>query len=42
MRDFGFEFQKRDHYFIRVNNKASSVAAMRVCNPDRSPFKIQS
>jgi hypothetical protein len=26
--------------FIRAHNKALSVAAMRVCNPDRSPVRI--
>jgi len=30
-----FEFQKRSQLFIRTHNEAFSVAAMRVCNPDR-------
>jgi hypothetical protein len=33
-----FEFQKRSQLFIGAHNKALSVAAMRVSNPDRSPI----
>ena len=33
-------FQKRAQLFIRSRNKTLSVAAMRVCNPDRSPAGI--
>jgi hypothetical protein len=32
-----FEFQKRSQLFIRAHNELLSVAAMRICNPDRSP-----
>ena len=32
-----FEFKKRRQQFIRVHNETLSVAAMCVCNPDRSP-----
>src|SRR5438132_284909 len=35
-----FEFQKRSQLFIRMHNETLSVAAMRVSNPDRSPFTI--
>jgi hypothetical protein len=35
-----FQFQKRSQLFIRVHNQALSVAAMRVCNPDRLPTRI--
>ena len=35
-----FQFQKRRQLFIRVHNETLSVA-MRVHNPDRSPFAIQ-
>jgi hypothetical protein len=35
-----FQFQKRSQLFIRVHNQALSVAAMRVCNPNRSPLRI--
>jgi len=33
--------QKRSQLFIRVHNKTLSIAAVRVRNPDRSPFAIQ-
>ena|SRR5436190_3443806 len=36
----GFKFNKRAELFVGVHNKALSVAAMRVCNPDRSPAGI--
>ena len=36
-----FKFKKRGQLLIGVNNKTLSVA-MRVNNPDRSPFKIES
>jgi hypothetical protein len=36
-----FKFGKRSQLFIRADNKALTVAAMRVCNPDRSPVGIQ-
>ena len=32
-----FKFQKRSQLFIGTHNEALSVAAMCVCNPDRSP-----
>jgi hypothetical protein len=38
---FGFQFQKRSQLFVGVHNKALSVAAMRVSNPDRSPLRIK-
>ena len=34
------QFHKRSQLFIRTHNKTLSVAAMRVCNPDRSPVGI--
>ena len=37
-----FEFHKRSQLFIRVHNETLPVAAMRVCNPDRSPVSILS
>jgi hypothetical protein len=33
-----FEFQKCSQLFIRPHNETLSVAAMRINNPDRSPF----
>jgi hypothetical protein len=36
----GFEFQKRGQRFIRVHNKAPTVVAVRVNDPDRSPLRI--
>jgi hypothetical protein len=33
-----FEFQKRRQLFIRTHNETLSVAAVRVSNPDCSPF----
>jgi hypothetical protein len=35
-----FKFQKRSQQFIRVDDEASTVVAMRVRNPDRSPVRI--
>jgi hypothetical protein len=35
-----FEFQKRRQQFIRTHNKALSIVAVRVSNPDRSPLRI--
>jgi hypothetical protein len=35
-----FDFYKRSQLFIRTDNITLSVAAMRVCNPDRSPGGI--
>ena len=35
-----FNFHKRCQLFIRVHNETLSVAAMRVCNPERSPVGI--
>jgi hypothetical protein len=35
-----FQFQKRSQFFIGMHDKALSVAAMRVSNPDRSPARI--
>ena len=37
-----FEFEKRSQLFIRAHNETLSVAAMCVCNPDRSPLGIHS
>ena len=36
----GFQFQKRSQLFIGTYNVTLSVAAMCVCNPDRSPVGI--
>ena len=36
----GFQFEKRAQLFIRSDNEALTVAAMRVSNPDRSPVGI--
>ena len=33
-----FTFHKRSQLFVGMHNKTLSVAAMCVCNPDRSPF----
>jgi hypothetical protein len=35
-----FEFQKRRQLFFCAHNETLSVAAMRVCNPDRLPVGI--
>jgi len=35
-----FEFQKRRQLFIGLENAALSVVPMCVCNPDRSPARI--
>jgi hypothetical protein len=35
-----FQFQKSGQPFIRTHNETLSVAAVCVCNPDRSPFGI--
>jgi hypothetical protein len=35
-----FRLNKRSQLFIGVHNKALTVAAMRVSNPDRSPARI--
>jgi hypothetical protein len=32
-----FQFHKRIQLFVRVRNETLPVAAMRVCDPDRSP-----
>jgi hypothetical protein len=37
-----FKFNKRGQLFIRSQNEPLSVIAMRVCNPDCSPFGIHS
>jgi len=37
-----FEFHKRRQLFIRAHNETVSVVAMCICNPDPSPFAIQS
>jgi len=39
--DRPFQFQKRSEYFFGTNDETLPVA-MRVNNPDRSSFKIQS
>jgi hypothetical protein len=33
-------FQKRSQLFFSTYNETLSVAAMRICNPDRSPFRL--
>jgi hypothetical protein len=35
-----FEFHKSRQLFIRTHNETLSVIAVRVCNPDRSPARI--
>jgi hypothetical protein len=35
-----FKFDKRSQLFIRLYNEPLSVAAVRICNPDRSPVGI--
>jgi len=35
-----FEFNERTELFVRVHNKAPSVAALCLNNPDRSPLAI--
>ncbi len=35
-----FEFKKRGQLFVGTDDKSLSVAAMRVCNPNRSPVGI--
>jgi hypothetical protein len=35
-----FQFQKRSQLLIRTHNETFSITAMRVCNPDRSPVRI--
>jgi hypothetical protein len=35
-----FQFNERRQLFIGSHNEPLSVAAMRVCNPDRSPAGI--
>src|SRR5262245_17698708 len=35
-----FQFQKSSQLFIRTNNEAPSVIAVRIGNPDCSPFGI--
>src|SRR5262249_43752260 len=35
------EFQNRSQYFIRTHNKALSVAAMRVSDPDCPAVRVQ-
>jgi hypothetical protein len=37
-----FKFKKRSQLLIRSHNEPLSVVAVRVCNPDRSPFGIHS
>jgi hypothetical protein len=37
-----FKFHKSSQFFIRSRNETLSVAAMRVSNPDGSPFGIDS
>jgi len=36
------QFHERGQHFIGANDKAFSVAAMRVSNPDCSPFVVES
>jgi hypothetical protein len=35
-----FKLNKRGQLLIRLHNETLSVAAMRVCNPDRLPVGI--
>jgi hypothetical protein len=35
-----FQFDKRSQLFIRTHNETLSVVAMCVCNPDRSPVRM--
>jgi hypothetical protein len=35
-----FKFDKRAELFVGAHNKAPSVVAVRVKNPDRSPLRI--
>ena len=35
-----FQFQKRSQLLLRVHDEASTVVAMCVCNPGRSPMGI--
>ena len=35
-----FKFQKSSQLFLRVHNETLPVVAMRIYNPDRSPFGI--
>jgi hypothetical protein len=37
-----FQFNKRSQLFVATGDKPLSVVAMRVTNPDRSPFTIES
>jgi len=37
-----FKFHQRSELLIRTHNEPLTVVAMRVHNPDCSPFKIQS
>jgi hypothetical protein len=39
--DIRFQFEKRSQLFVGVHNKALSVAAMRINNPDCSALTIQ-
>jgi hypothetical protein len=38
--DLAFEFNKRAELFVGVHNVTLSVAAVRICNPDRPPVGI--
>jgi hypothetical protein len=38
--DRRFQSQKRSQFFIGTHNETLSIVAMRVCNPDRSPARI--
>jgi hypothetical protein len=40
IRNGRFQFHKRRQLFIRVHNETLPIIAMRVCNPDCSPFGI--
>jgi len=35
-----FQFQKRSQVYIGLHNKALSVLAVRVSNPDCSPVRV--
>jgi len=40
MRGSLIQVDKRRQQFIRTHNETLSVVAARVCNPDRSPLRI--
>jgi hypothetical protein len=40
LADHRFQFQKRSQLFICPHNKAPSIVAMRINDPDRSPSGV--